>query len=133
MGGFSAIKEADFGGETRRFRLRLGELEMLERRCDAGPMQILRRLAGHDWRVQDVRQPILLGLEGGGTDPATALMLVRRYCDPAGIANHVGLAFEILDASLWMPEDASPGKATGEGASPAPSASPSPPSTATAS
>lgn len=127
MSGFSSLVERDFGGETRRFRLRLRELEIMQERCDAGPMEILERLARHKWRVQDIRQPILLGLEGGGMGASEALRLVRRYVDDAGPANFVELAYAIVDAAIWLPKEVAEaaGKAEAEAETTATAASPS--------
>lgn len=132
MSGTSLV-ESDFGGETRRFRLRLRELEIMQERCDAGPMEILERLARHKWRVQDVRQPILLGLEGAGTPPAKALPLVRRYVDDVGVANAVALAYEIVEASIFLPKEVAEasGKAEAEAETTTTAASPSAGSTET--
>lgn len=53
------------GGE-HRFLLRLGELRALQKNCDAGPEQILNRLRLGAWRVDDLVEPIRLGLVGSG-------------------------------------------------------------------
>lgn len=53
------------GGE-HRFLLRLGELRALQRNCDAGPEQVFNRLRMGSWQVDDVVEPIRLGLVGAG-------------------------------------------------------------------
>lgn len=51
------------GGE-HEFELRLEHLRALQDKCDAGPEWILARLSTKQWMVDDVIQPIRLGLEG---------------------------------------------------------------------
>lgn len=53
------------GGE-HRFILRLGELRALQKSCDAGPEQVFNRLRLGTWRVDDIIEPIRLGLIGSG-------------------------------------------------------------------
>lgn len=53
------------GGE-HRFRLGIGELRALQSACDAGPEAILARIMSGDWRIDDLFEPVRLGLIGGG-------------------------------------------------------------------
>jgi len=53
------------GGE-HCFRLGLGELRALQRVCDAGPERLYRRLLSGDYMVDDLIEPIRLGLIGSG-------------------------------------------------------------------
>lgn len=151
-----AYFESDFGGETRRFRLGIGELREWQEKCDAGPATVLGRLVsfqpqvtgrdrpnpenyqdgidseeyrrelmtytilrtiGGDWRVNDVRETIRLGLIGGGTTPTEAMVLVSRYVDQMHkypITDYVNLAAEIIMHAI-MPEPDDPvGKAQAE-------------------
>jgi hypothetical protein len=59
------------GGE-HPFALDIGALRALQTACDAGPQQILNRVATGAWRVDDLYQTIRLGLIGGGMTPAEA-------------------------------------------------------------
>lgn len=84
------------------FVLNIGELIELQDKCKAGPFEVLARLLSSTCRVEDIREPIRLGLIGGGVEPGTALSLVRRYCDPyLGVS--MVLAQAILSAALWTP------------------------------
>lgn len=106
-----ASLEADFGDGGHQFRLAIGELREMEEKRDAGSPLILRRLLSGEWRVDDVREVIRLGLIGGGMPALEALKLVRRYVDdiPAWTENAM-LAGAILGAALMGVEDEEPGK-----------------------
>jgi hypothetical protein len=148
--------EEHFGGELQRFILPIGQLRELQAKCDAGPATILTRLLakqaalaampepktpkdagilqmlsllGGDWRVDDIRETVRLGLIGGGKTPSEAFILVSRYVDARPPMENLSLAAEILMVSLLGPEDDQVGKrvaekdqteATGGDASPSP-------------
>lgn len=115
----------DFGGRERVFRLALGEWRKVQERCDAGPAEILARLApiftarqqgltfgqilanGHlgRWRVDDVREVIFQGLVGGGMDPNAAIKIVRAWVDERPLLESVDIAYEVVLASIIGPED----------------------------
>ena len=76
-----ATVEMVWGDGPQRFRLPIGQLRELQDKCDAGPARILGRLASQDWRIDDVRETIRLGLIGGGASPTAAYTLVKRYID----------------------------------------------------
>ncbi|TDR94205.1 gene transfer agent family protein [Enterovirga rhinocerotis] len=98
-----------FGGKTRRFQLRLGEISELERLSRAGIGEIMLRLAGHRFYAADVWETIRLGLEGGGMHDALATALVERY-HTRPIADYLDLAGKILSAAVTGVEAAEPGK-----------------------
>lgn len=143
-----AFHEAELGGETRRFRLAIGELRELQEKCDAGPATILARLVsfqpqvagrgepnpddfggvdsdeyraevstysilrsiGGDWRINDIREPIRLGLIGGGMTPSEVSVVMARYVDQIHkypLVEHRPLAVEILMHAI-MPEPDDP-------------------------
>jgi hypothetical protein len=115
---------APFGGRDRNFQLRLGEMAELERICNAGIGEIMARLATHRFGVNDIWEPIRLGLEGAGSSPVEAQALVMRYHPPAyPIADFLNLAVQIVQGAVsGVPE----GNAAAEGASDqAPATSPS--------
>lgn len=60
---------------------------------------VLRSLGG-DWRVDDVRETIRLGLIGAGTTPTEAWLLVSRYVDGVPLTECIGVASEILMHAL---------------------------------
>jgi Phage tail tube protein, GTA-gp10 len=79
----------------------------------------LLRSTGNDWRVDDVRETIRLGLIGGGMTPSDASVQVARYVDAAGEwPTNVGLASAILLHALTGPQDDQPGKAQVETVTP---------------
>lgn len=100
-----------FGDDEYPFRLNIKQVEELQEKCDAGPSQIMRRLMQDEWRVADVREPIRLGLIGGGMDAEKALRLTRRYVDDSPFAPLVLTALAILQARLYPFEDEPVGKA----------------------
>jgi hypothetical protein len=128
MDGTGAIEE-QFGGELRFFKVGIGELRAIQAKCDAGPAEIARRLARGvmalragsnaaigelaalglgEWRVDDVREPILQGLIGGGLSPNDAANLVRRWIDERGfrgLVENLTLALELVVAGVAQPED----------------------------
>lgn len=92
------------GGE-HRFLLTIELMRALQEKCDAGPMFILERLATKRWHVDDVLQPIRLGLEGGGLSKDEARRLVKRHVEDAPLALSVMTAQAILAAALFGAED----------------------------
>lgn len=110
-----------FAGEERFFRLGWRELIELQESRDAGPAFILGRLAVGQWQVQDIREVIRLGLQGGGEPHANAIKLVRVHVEanPQEIGGHDGLlnlAIRILSAAI----DGAPDEPLGEAQAPTP-------------
>ncbi len=91
---------ADFGGDRRKFELTIGGAGELERRCNAGIGAIAVRLATHQFYLGDVRQSILLGLQGGGMAEPDAHALVRFELDGKPLDRWLGLAGDIVGAFL---------------------------------
>lgn len=89
---------ADFAGQDRIFRLRIGEMGELETLCGAGIGAIFQRLATLQCKYADVRETIRLGLIGGGMSPSEAAFLVKRYVDAEDVPVNVNvpLAIDIL-------------------------------------
>src|SRR6266403_1011808 len=93
--------EADFGGERRQFRIRLGEIRRIEAKCgNVGVGEVMRRLArcvlvtsklgglealaaGLEIHADDVREPILQGLTAH-MSMGEATKLVRGEIDERG-------------------------------------------------
>ena len=96
------------------FRLAWGELIQLQEACDAGPFVILQRLTNMQWRMNDIRETIRLGLIGGGTEPGKALSLVRDYVEARPPMENVMFARGILGIALQGAPDEQPGEAVGE-------------------
>jgi hypothetical protein len=71
----------------------------IEQKCGAGIFEIWRRLEAGEGRINDVIEPIRLGLVGGGMSPKDAHDVVTRHVVPP-YAAHVFLAATILRAVL---------------------------------
>jgi hypothetical protein len=98
------------GGE-HTFLLNIDLLRALQVKCDAGPMHILQRLSTGEWYVDDIIEPIRLGLEGGGTEKGEARRLITRHIGKdEPLTSFVLLAKAILMASLYGAEDDAPGE-----------------------
>lgn len=102
------------GGE-HDFALRLGELRALQDACDAGPEEIFNRLRLGTWRVDDVIEPLRLGLIGSGAMPsAQAGPFVSKIADQNPPIALKMTAFAILQDALLGPEDDPVGEEQGE-------------------
>jgi len=89
------------GGE-HRFLLRLGELRALQKNCNAGPEEVLTRIRFGSWRIDDVIEPIRLGLIGSGEMTASeAGPFVTGLVEKHPKALFKLTAGEILVASLF--------------------------------
>jgi hypothetical protein len=100
----SAIDITWDGGE-HAFRLGIAELRAIQQKCDAGPAWVLARLANGQWMVDDVIQPIRLGLEGGGMAKAEATRLVKNHVEDRPLTASVMTAQAVLMAALYGVED----------------------------
>lgn len=114
--------DLDFGDGTYHFRLPMEQLEELQVKTDAGPLQLLNRLGTDEWRTQDVSETIRLGLIGGGKTPLEALHLIRKYVlnTPDWLSN-IKIARGVLMAVIFGVEPAAEeGKTNGEILEPGP-------------
>ncbi|MCV0396964.1 MAG: gene transfer agent family protein [Rhizobiaceae bacterium] len=92
------------GGE-HGFLLTIDLLRALQEKCDAGPEWIHHRLSSGRWMVDDVIQPIRLGLEGGGLKKDEARKLVAKFVEDRPITESVLTAKAVLAAVLYGVED----------------------------
>ena len=99
-----------WGDGEHRFKLALGELRELQNKCDTGPFIIYQRLADGSWRVDDVREPLRLGLIGAGMNPTAALGKVGRYVTPGTFLENVLAARRVMLAALFGDPDDVVGK-----------------------
>ena len=90
----------DFADGSYKFRLAWGQLAELQEKCDAGPYVVYERLNNRTWRINDIRETIRIGLIGGGTAPAVALTLVRRYVEERPPLESLPYAQAILSIAL---------------------------------
>lgn len=108
-----------WGGETRRFELRIGELRMIEADTSHGIVDVMQRIAARKATIGEVRAVIRYALEGGGEHPGKVALLMERYFDQAGAwAEQYAIAADVLQAALFLPrelQDGSPGKGEGDG------------------
>ena len=130
-----------FGEEERTFRLGIGQWRKVQELCDAGPAEILQRLAPMfeasrrgvpfrdmllagalgRWRIDDIRAPILHGLVGGGMTAEVAGKLVRELVDERPLGESLAVAYQVVMASFIGADDeeaAPPGELQGEAAPP---------------
>lgn len=92
------------GGE-HTFLLTIDLLRALQEKCDAGPMFVLERLATKRWMVDDVIQPIRLGLEGGGMSKDQARKLVKKHVEDQPLHASVTTAMAVLMSAIYGSED----------------------------
>jgi hypothetical protein len=109
-----------FGGEQRRFELRLGEIKHLEQQTGCGIGDIYRRLLALAFKIEDVRQVVKFGLIGGGVPEIDAEAMVRAGVDGFPISEPYELAKDIMIACFI---GAAPGKAKGPSDQDAPATS----------
>lgn len=95
-------------GEDQFCLAQAGNLFALEEKCGVGYRSVLGRLENDTWYLNDVREPIRLGLIGGGMSPEKAMNAVKLHVDgnPNGLAPSVIVARAILVAVLiGVPDD----------------------------
>lgn len=109
-----SVGPLDWADGSYTFKLGWGELELLQEKTDCGPLFLLDRLAGKNWRVGDISHTIRLGLIGGGMKPEDALKLVRNYVESRPPLENTMLAYYILNAGVQGAPDEAPGEAEGE-------------------
>ncbi len=93
------------GGE-HEFKLTIEHLRALQQHCNAGPGFVYTRLTTGAWMVDDIIQPIRLGLEGGGMDKREATELVAKYVEEAPLTRLILTAVTIIGNALYEPEEA---------------------------
>lgn len=138
---------AEFAGEARDFRIRLGELRRIEAKCGDAIGDVLRRLArcalvvskvegieayalGVEVRADDVREVIYQGLVGRGMPSGDATRLIATEIDDRGlkgILDNAVVALRVLTGTQETPPGEPPA-----GESPATPASASTSSASTA-
>lgn len=95
-----------WGDGEHRFRTGLKEWREIQDKCGAGLVEIMDRLAHRRWKVDDVREPIRIGLIGGGMTPTQAFGVTKIYVDERPLAESVNVAFAILAAAVvGVPDD----------------------------
>lgn len=112
----SAKVRLPFADGAHDFALKIGQLEELQEKCDAGPEEIFDRISSGKWRLNDIREPLRLGLVGEGMDPIKAAILVDRYAGSGSLAMWKNTAQSVILAALVgaPDEDAPAGEQQGE-------------------
>lgn len=96
------------GGEHDFCLGAVGHILALEEACGVGIRHVLARLENHLWGLNDVREPIRLGLIGGGLSAEKAMALVKAHVDgnPNGLAPSVVVAVAVIAAVIvGVPDD----------------------------
>lgn len=92
--------DLDLLGETRRFRLGIGDLEALQDATDVGPAEHLHRLfLGEEYTFRHAREVVRVGLIGGGLGVSEAYALARALEDIPTV-QVIALATLIMTAGL---------------------------------
>lgn len=77
-------------------------LEELERIFDGSVFPVLRRMISEQAATStEVSEIIRLGLIGGGTEPSSALALVKTYVEDRPLMENLDLAVSILEAAIF--------------------------------
>lgn len=100
MDGSGRISFVWGDGEEHHFRLALRQLRELQDKTEVGPFALFSRIRSGEWKVEDLRQTIRLGLIGGGLNPAEAGKLLVTYVDDRPLLENVSPALLILQAAL---------------------------------
>jgi hypothetical protein len=101
------------GGE-HPFRLGIGELRAIEQRSDAGCAVVFGRLLGMQWKIDDVMNPIRLGLIGGGMQEKDAQRLVEKVLDTASPWELAVTAATIMKKFIMWENTDQPGEGVAE-------------------
>lgn len=100
------LVELNWPGGEHAFRLRLGELQALQEKCDAGPEMVLQRIRLGVWQVNDLFETLRFGLIGGGMDRDAARKMVIDAFERTPLMEFKTPAIEVLAAALiGVPDD----------------------------
>ena len=91
-----------FAGANYRFAFGIDQLRELQEKTGDGPRPIYRRLCEGEWRVDDIRETLRLGLIGGGMSPSKATALIARHVDRRPLMENERPARDAL-ASVLVP------------------------------
>jgi hypothetical protein len=97
IGDGSAILSA--GGRDWSFRLTVGQWMKLQQTFGGGPQKISGRLASDDWQIEDLREVIERGLEGGGLSANEARETATQIMDGQPLDTNYRLAMDVLGAA----------------------------------
>jgi len=120
------FEHSDEGKMPKRENYQLG-LADPQYRSDISRYQLLKVLGG-DWRIDQIRETIRLGLIGGGMAPTAAHLLVSTYIDATSrdLLHSKEVATEILMKALVGDPDDPVGKKPADQTTPETAGSPGP-------
>jgi len=105
----------NWAGGEHEFTLRLGELRRMQEVCNAGPEQILLRLQHSHYLVDDLIEPIRLGLIGSEEmTNSEAGPFVIKMIEQHPLIQFKFTAQTILTHAILGPPDDQPKKQKGE-------------------
>jgi hypothetical protein len=93
----SAVLKA--GGRDWTFRITVGQWMKLQAHFGGGPQKISGRFSGDDWQIEDVREMIERGLEGGGLSGNEARETTTQIMDSQPLDMNYHLAIDIMGAA----------------------------------
>lgn len=107
--------EMEWADGSYTFALPLAQLEELQTICDAGPLEIQRRLEEGRWTSKEVYHTLRLGLIGGGMKPEDALRKTKLYVLGQPWLGNVFPAHSVIQAVLVGKPDEPVGKSQADG------------------
>ncbi|WP_109315939.1 gene transfer agent family protein [Pseudovibrio ascidiaceicola] len=93
-------KSISWIGGQHAFVLNIGQLRALQTNCNAGPETVLARIATGTWFIDDLIEPIRLGLIGGGMENAEAGPKVLHMLELHGAYSLKLTAHDVLTHAL---------------------------------
>jgi len=87
------------GGRDWSFRLTVGQWMKLQQSFGGGPQKISGRLGSDEWKIEDVREIIERGLEGGGLPANEARETATQIMDGQPLDTNFRLAMDVLGAA----------------------------------
>lgn len=96
----------DWAGESRLFRLGIGELRAVQAATNYGPQMLWLRASKGEWFVDEIRHVLLQGLSGGGLPIAEAELLLKIWFDNKPLLPSAQIALAVLESVLvGAPDD----------------------------
>jgi hypothetical protein len=96
------------GDNDYPLELRIGELRALQASINSGPAVMLSRLQDGAWFVDDIIEPIRLGLIGAGMEHRAAKRLVDTYITGGALLQYLPVALKVILAALIGNEEDQP-------------------------
>ena len=109
---WTAEIEVPFGTELHRFRLGLGQFRDLERKFGGkGILQIIDHFRANAWKVDEMRDFLIIAMIGAGMTPSLAQGAVDQNIVAWPFSRNVDLFWKIISAAVV---DAPAGSSTGK-------------------